>query len=793
VLFAAVALLTPVAESLAATPGSKVQIPVTTSPKRWPDVGYDSQNDVYLAVIGNGPIQGRFLSADGTLLAGPLGTGTFNISTTAGFHQSPRVACGDGVCAVFWGQEGTPTVPMVRVISYTSGFVSAPTPIATTNGLLTEVGHGITYASGDDEFFAAWAYNGVVRYSRISMAGQLLQNTTLTAPAGWKSGVSVVYNPDLDEVILAFAGTKTVNGVPDTPFASVQRIQNGAAVGGVIDLSTGGSTYLPTGEFNPETGKVLVTYYKSAKFYGREVGAGGGLGAVTLISNLAAYDAIDVAYNPNASRFLLVTHGPSAEDVAIEITPAIVPAPYFTLTSNGGNGNYNPRVVSHGADARWLAVTSNNFSSLWGQFAIGGTCTSNCGGGGGGGGGGTPTLELTGLTPSPAPPVTAGTAITWTGAATGSSTVEYQFWVYSSNTGQWSVGQNWGTSATYVQTPSAAGQYAVQVWARLQGSADYLTRSSGFFTVTTSTSTAGSLTLTGLSASPALPEPANTTITWTATATLTGGATGEYQFWVYSAASGAWTVGRAWGASNTFSWTPTTAGTYAVQVWARKAGTTSYQTKSSGFFSITAATTPIATLTLVGIAADPVPSVAVSTSVTWTGVASVTGSGTVEYQFWVYSASAGTWSIARAWDVNSGFVWTPTAAGTYAVQVWARLQGQTAYQYKSSGFFSVTTTASEVVPVTITSLTSTPAPPFAAGVPVTWSATATGPSTLEYTYWMYRSSTGAWTQVRGYSTNGSFVWTPPAAGTYAMQVWVRKVGSPYAYEDYQSSGFFTVN
>jgi hypothetical protein len=781
VLCGGLALLTPAAESFAATPGSKVNIPVTTSPKRWPDVGYDAENNVYLAVIGNGPIQGRFLSADGTLLAGPLGTGTFNISSTAGFHQSPRVACGNGVCAVFWGQEGSPTVPTVRVISYTSGFVSAPIAITTTPGLLTEVGHGITYASGDNEFVAAWAYNGVVRYSRISLAGQLLQSTTLAVPSGWKAGVAVAYNPDLDEVILAFAGTKTVNGVPDTPFASVQRIQNGTAVGSVIDLSTGGSTYLPTPEFNPETGKVLVTYFKSAKFYGREVGAGGALGAVTLISNLAAYDAIDVAYNTNASRFLLVTHGPSVEDVGIEITPAIVPSPYFTLTSNGGNGNYNPRV----------AVTSNNFSSLWGQFAVGGTCTSNCGGGGGGG---TPTLDLTGLTPSPAPPVTAGTPITWTAAASGSSTVEYQFWVYSSGSGQWAVGRDWNTSATYVQTPSAAGQYAVQVWARLQGTADYLARSSGFFTVNPASTPTGSLTLTGLSASPSLPRPANTTITWTAAATLTGGATAEYQFWVYSSASGAWSIARAWAAGNTFAWTPTTAGQYAVQVWARLTGATTHQYRSSGYFSITAATGgEAATLTLVGISANPVPPIAVNTSVTWTGVATITGSGTGEYQFWVYSQAANTWTIGQAWSTNSAYVWTPTVAGTYAVQVWARLAGAATYQYKSTGFFSVTATAGEPLQVAITSFGSTAPPPFATGVPVTWNTSATGPGTLEYSYWVYRASTNAWTQARGYSTSSSFLWTPPAAGTYAMQVWVRRVGSALAYEKYQGTSFFSVN
>ena len=376
-ILGALALLAAPAGLLAATKGARTLVPTTTAPERWPDVAYDPQNNVYLVVTGNQFVQGAFLSADGALLAGPSGTGTFNIGSTTEYSQSPRVACGPGICAVFWGQGESPK-PMVRLISYQAGFVGAPVALTSTPGILVEAGHGIEYADG--EFVAAWAHSGSLKYARVSKQGQLLQSAVLAAAAGWKSGGHVAYNPVLDEVIVSFAGTKVVNGVPDVGFVSVQRFRNGSLLGGVIDLATGGGTYLPHGAFSDATGNVMVAYYKAGKFYAREVRSGGALGAVTLLKSTASYDALDFAYNAAASRFLLVTHGPSVEDVGVEVTPAGVPSAPFEITSHGGTGNFNPRVASHATSARWLTVTSNSFKWIWTQFALGSACTSGCGG-----------------------------------------------------------------------------------------------------------------------------------------------------------------------------------------------------------------------------------------------------------------------------------------------------------------------------------------------------------------------------------------------------------------------------
>jgi len=60
----------------------------------------------------------------------------------------------------------------------------------------------------------------------------------------------------------------------------------------------------------------------------------------------------------------------------------------------------------------------------------------------------------------------------------------------------------------------------------------------------------------------------------------------------------------------------------------------------------------------------------------------------------------------------------------------------------------------------------------------------------EYKFIAFDGTT--WRVMRDYSTQATFSWFPPA-GTCALQVWVRTVGSTANLDQYQSSGFFVVN
>jgi hypothetical protein len=298
------------------------------------------------------------------------------------------------------------------------------------------------------------------------------------------------------------------------------------------------------------------------------------------------------------------------------------------------------------------------------------------------------------------------------------------------------------------------------------------------------------LAITSLTPSPALPQTTGTQITWTATAA--GGTPPlQYEFLLYTGASATWSVAQAYGTSTTWSWTPSQAGQYAVQVWVKNAGSSAaYDAwKGSGFFNIGPAGGPPS---INALTASPTLPQQAGTPIVWTASASG-GTAPLQYEFLLYSGASATWSVASGYSTSNTWSWTPSQAGQYAVQVWVKNAGSSAAYdaWKSSGFFNVTTAGGAL---TISALTASPGLPQKAGTAITWTATATGGTVpLQYEFLLYSGSTGSWSVAQAYSASNTWSWTPSQAGQYAVQVWVKSNGSAAAYDAWKGSGFVTVS
>jgi hypothetical protein len=95
--------------------------------------------------------------------------------------------------------------------------------------------------------------------------------------------------------------------------------------------------------------------------------------------------------------------------------------------------------------------------------------------------------------------------------------------------------------------------------------------------------------------------------------------------------------------------------------------------------------------------------------------------------------------------------------------------------------------------VSLSALLTSTTFPVRAGQPISWTAFAIGAQApFEYRFWIFSPSNG-WVVLRDYGAGNEITWTPPQAGTYAFQVWVRRVGSTAAYDDWRGSGSFVVN
>lgn len=260
------------------------------------------------------------------------------------------------------------------------------------------------------------------------------------------------------------------------------------------------------------------------------------------------------------------------------------------------------------------------------------------------------------------------------------------------------------------------------------------------------------VTLTPSAASPQL---ANTAITLTATPT--GGNVLEYKYLVGKAAT--WTSIGTYTTAKSCIWTPTTAGAYQVKVWAREVGSTSdYEVASTPFdYTITAS------LTGVSLAASPASPRPANVPITLT--ATTTGGTTVQYQYQKSTNSGGSWTTLKAYSSDTTYQWTPTAPGSYLLQVIAREQGQTATFTKSIPY-TITPALSAVT------LAVSPASAQPINTLVKLTATATGGASLQYQFETSTDGT-TWTPLALYAAANSANWRPTAANTYQLRVRVR--------------------
>jgi sugar lactone lactonase YvrE len=370
------------------------------------------------------------------------------------------------------------------------------------------------------------------------------------------------------------------------------------------------------------------------------------------------------------------------------------------------------------------------------------------------------------LAANPASPQAENTPVMFTATATGSgANKEYQFSVQAPG-GTMTVIQQYGPSNTFSYTPAITGTYNIRVFARNAGStatyeaARWLT----YNIVAASPITAVTLTVT-----PVSPQVVNTKVTFTATAT--GGVNKEYQFAV-QAPGGTMTVIQNYGPSNTFSYTPATAGTYNVRVFARNAGNPATYEAARW---LTYVANPA--ITAVGLSASPAGSQMVNMLVTFT--ATPTGGGAnKEYQFAVQTPG-GTMTVVRPYATSNTFTYTPTITGTHNIRVFARNVGNAA-TYEAARWLLYDVVAGS--PITAVSLSAGPSSPQAVNTPVLFTATPTGGGVnIEYQF-AVQAPGGVMTVIQSYGSSNTFSCTPTIPGTYNVRVFARNAGNPAAYE-----------
>jgi hypothetical protein len=441
---------------------------------------------------------------------------------------------------------------------------------------------------------------------------------------------------------------------------------------------------------------------------------------------------------------------------------------YTTTTDVGNVTSYQPQGVDWTHYA-YFAVQAYNTSGLSSPLSAEAVWTP-------------PSITTFGsLTSSSSYPLVANAAVTWTASATNNlGPVEYKFYLYKKTS--WAMVQDYSTNNTYTWTPTAADvgtPYYVQVWVRAVGSTAAYEAFGGTNAFSVSPAP---LTITS---NVDFPTPVGNQVTWTAALNVSNPGTPEYRFQVVDLSTNTTTVLRDYSSSNQAQWVPLTSGQFVVQALERQVGSTAAYDLIASTASLTVAATPITIESLSTPATFPAPT---GTPIPWTIRIKGGVTGPVEYSFWMYSTTTG-WHNLQPYGPSTTFTWTPalTDAGDWALQVWVRNNGSTAFYdaYTGTGLFHIYQANLQLTTPTLF--------PAAVGTTTTWTASIPDPSvTMEYEFWLYDSSSAKWSLARGYSTQNTFSWTPLVTGSYALQAWARHVGSTSLYEVYRSTGLLGV-
>ena len=241
------------------------------------------------------------------------------------------------------------------------------------------------------------------------------------------------------------------------------------------------------------------------------------------------------------------------------------------------------------------------------------------------------------------------------------------------------------------------------------------------------------------------------TITWTATAAGGSGSL-KYCFYVYKGSAVEYK--GSYGTAKTFTYTPTSVGSYSVKAFVRDgAGTT--VSLMSGATAVSAGA-----LTITSVTADKTSAVA-GQPVTWTATATG-GSGTYQYCFYIFKDGAvverGSYGSAKTYS------YTPAAAGSYTARAYVKI-GSTSVN-KMSGATAVT-----AAPLSITAVSANKNA-CKVGEAITWTTTAVGGSgTYQYCFYIFKD--GAVVHKGSYGTARTITYTPTAVGSYTARAYVK--------------------
>ncbi|NLK94102.1 MAG: hypothetical protein GX275_02760, partial [Clostridiales bacterium] len=360
-------------------------------------------------------------------------------------------------------------------------------------------------------------------------------------------------------------------------------------------------------------------------------------------------------------------------------------------------------------------------------------------------------LVINSYSVSKSSPVNVGTTVTLNADAEGEGTVQYRFVAYSGSYQE--VIKDFSTSSSVTWTPKKAGTYNIYFVAK-DSTGKTVKKVINSYVVK---ATQEPLNMISYSASKSSPVNVGTAVTLNADAE--GEGTVQYRFVAYSGSYQ--DVIKDFSTNSSVTWTPKKAGTYNIYFVAKDSTGKTVQ-KVIKSYVVKTTQEP---LNMTSYSASKSSPVNVGTAVTLNAAA--TGEGTVRYRFVAYS---GTYSeVIKDFSTSSSVTWTPKKAGTYNIYFVAKdSTGKTVQKVIKSYVVK------SIEPVTINSITTSPAAPQEIGAKINIIANAKSLNgyALTYKFNVYEGLSG-WKSLGSFTSANSVSWTPSTSGLCTIMVEVK--------------------
>jgi len=380
-------------------------------------------------------------------------------------------------------------------------------------------------------------------------------------------------------------------------------------------------------------------------------------------------------------------------------------------------------------------------------------------------------------------PQYAGTAVTFTAAASGGTPQYYYRFLLSSDGVNFNEVRASNATATWaLPVNTAAGDYTVKAEVRTNPFKVTPDVSATMAYQVLPVTPAATLTISANASSPQL---VGATVIFTAAATG-GGPVYYYRFSKSTDGGATYTLAQDYSTQATYALDTSVAANYRILAEVRTSTQVNRDLSDGINFEIR--NSPA---TGVSLQFSPATSAVINTVATLTATATAAvPNQTFYYKFWRSTDGGATWTVAQAQSTTATHTINTAAAGTFRYMVEATTNPATAREAVASSNYSVVVPAATSVTLT----TNVPSPQVR-NTPVQF--TATGGSnvaglTFEYRFWYSTNGGVTYTLGRAYSTTNTYDLDTSAPGTYRVLVDCRTVGRTNN-RDVTATRSFTVN